>query len=93
MRVPVTLWLLLASGAVGTVGSMYLFGVDAFWPHAAMTASLAGSVSFMLFLIHDLDNPFQGDWRLRPDPIRYAVEQAAADAAHEAAARKKEPGA
>ena len=37
VRVPVVLWLLLLSGAVGTVGSMYLFGVDAFWPHAAMT--------------------------------------------------------
>jgi hypothetical protein len=23
-----------------------------------------GAVSFMLFLIRDLDNPFQGDWRV-----------------------------
>ena len=42
MQVPVTLWLLILSGGAGTVGSMYLFGVESFWPHAAMTASLGG---------------------------------------------------
>jgi hypothetical protein len=73
VRLPVLLWLLLLSGAVGTVGSMYLFGVERFWPLAAMTASLAGAVSFMLFLIRDLDNPFTGDWQVRPDPLLAAV--------------------
>ena len=73
VRLPVLLWLLLLCGAVGTVGSMYLFGVEQFWPLAAMTASLAGAVSFMLFLIRDLDNPFQGDWKVIPDPILAAV--------------------
>lgn len=83
VRVPVTLWLLILSGGAGTVGSMYLFGVELFWPHAAMTASLAGAVAFMLFLIYDLDNPFQGDWRLRPAPILLAVSQAEADVARD----------
>lgn len=87
VRLPVLLWLLLATGACGTIGSMYLFGVEAFWPHAAMTALLAGAVAFMLFLIGDLDNPFRGDWRVRPDPIVAAVEQAAADAERVAAGR------
>ena len=67
VRLPILLWLLLFSGAAGTVGSMYLFGAERFWPIAAMTASLAGAVSFMLFLIRDLDNPFQGDWQVSPD--------------------------
>ena len=40
---------------------------------------LAGAIAFMLFLIADLDNPFHGDWRIRPDSIVQAVEQAAAD--------------
>lgn len=74
VRLPVLLWLLLLSGAVGTVGSMYLFGVERFWPLAAMTASLAGAVSFMLFLIHDLDNPFRGEWKATPVPILAAVD-------------------
>lgn len=76
VRLPILLWLLLLSGAAGTVGSMYLFGSEQFWPLATMTASLAGAVSFMLFLIRDLDNPFQGDWRVVPDPILAAVVQA-----------------
>jgi hypothetical protein len=73
VRLPILLWLLLLTGAIGTVGSMYLFGVESFWPLAAMTASLAGAVSFMVFLIRDLDNPFQGDWQVSPDPILVAV--------------------
>ena len=75
VRLPILLWLLLFSGAAGTVGSMYLFGAERFWPIAAMTASLAGAVSFMLFLVRDLDNPFQGDWQVSPDLILAAVAQ------------------
>lgn len=74
VRLPVLLWLLLLSGAVGTVGSMYLFGAEQFWPVAAMTASLAGAVSFMLFLIRDLDNPFRGDWHVSPALIVAATQ-------------------
>ncbi|MBC7966703.1 MAG: DUF4239 domain-containing protein [Fuerstia sp.] len=74
VRLPVLLWLLLLSGAAGTVGSMYLFGAAQFWPVAAMTASLAGAVSFMLFLIRDLDNPFQGDWHVSPALIVAATD-------------------
>jgi hypothetical protein len=73
VRLPVLLWLLLVSGGLGTVGSMYLFGSERFAPLAAMTASLAGAVTFMLFLIRDLDNPFRGDWMVRPAPILAAV--------------------
>ena len=74
VRLPVLLWLLLLSGAAGTVGSMYMFGAEQFWPVAVMTASLAGAVSFMLFLIRDLDNPFQGDWHVSPALILAAAE-------------------
>ena len=73
IRLPILLWLLLLSGAAGTVGSMYIFGAEQFWPVAAMTASLAGAVSFMLFLIRDLDNPFQGDWQVSPALILAAA--------------------
>src|SRR4051812_7352607 len=73
VRLPVLLWLLLLTGAAGTVASMYLFGVERLWPLAAMTASLAGAGSFMLFLIRDLDNPFRGGWRGGPGALRAAV--------------------
>jgi Protein of unknown function (DUF4239) len=68
-RMPPTLWILLVTGGLVTVASMYLFGLDSFLVHALMTASMAGEVSFVLFLIGDLDNPFDGDWQVTPEPI------------------------
>jgi hypothetical protein len=69
MRLPVTLWLLIVAGGVVTVVSMYLFGMQTFWAHAAMTGAMAGSISFILYLIWDLDNPFDGDWQIRTEPF------------------------
>ncbi len=74
-RLPPIMWILLVTGAISTVGSMYLFGLDNFCSLAVMTASMAGGVSFVLFLIHDLDNPFTGDWQVTPEPIRLVLEQ------------------
>jgi hypothetical protein len=73
-RLPPIMWILLLTGALSTVASMYLFGLGDFASLALMTASLAGCVSFVLFLIHDLDNPFTGDWRVTPEPIRLVLE-------------------
>ena len=74
-RLPMTMWMLIVTGGCGTVTSMYLFGLEHFWPLAVMTASLAGCVSFVLFVIYDLDNPFNGDWQVRPDAIRLLLRQ------------------
>lgn len=75
LHMPVTLWALLLTGACGTVGSMYLFGLDDFWSLAVMTASLAGAIAFVLFLIWDLDHKFAGDWQVRPEPLRQLLKQ------------------
>lgn len=80
-RLPPTMWMLIISGGCSTVASMYLFGLEHFWPLAVMTASLAGCVSFVLFVIYDLDNPFNGDWQVRPDPIRLVLDQLETDIA------------
>ncbi len=69
-RLPKLLWALLIVGSIITVGLMYLFGVESLMVHAVLTAAMAGSVGFVLYLILDMDNPFWGDWRIRPDPIR-----------------------
>ncbi len=45
---------------------VYLCGPEQFRPVAAMTASMADTVSFMLLPIRDVDNPFQGDWHVSP---------------------------
>jgi hypothetical protein len=56
--------LLLYAGAVAVVGSMYLFGIERAWIHAILTGALAGALSHVLYLIHDLDSCFSGDWQV-----------------------------
>jgi Protein of unknown function (DUF4239) len=75
VRLPPTMWALVISGGCGTVMSMYLFGLKNFWSLAIMTASLAGCVSFILYVIYDLDNPFDGDWQVEPEPLQEILDQ------------------
>jgi len=75
IRLSPTMWTLILTGGCSTVMSMYLFWLKHFWGLALMTASLAGCVSFVLFVIYDLDNPFNGDWQVRPEPLRLILEQ------------------
>ncbi len=73
LRLPPLMWTLLLAGAALTVGSMALFGLDTFASHALMTASLAGLIGFILFVVYDLDNPFWGAWRVGPSPLLRAI--------------------
>lgn len=59
-RIPATMRILLFSGAVLIVGSMWLVLIPALWLHALVTASLAGGVAHILYLIVDLDAAFYG---------------------------------
>ncbi len=74
-RLPPILWILLVTGALSNVGSMYFFGLESFASLALMTASLAGAIAFVLFLIYDLDHSFSGDWLVTPEPMRRVLEQ------------------
>ncbi|HKE16383.1 MAG TPA: DUF4239 domain-containing protein [Kofleriaceae bacterium] len=64
LKIPLAMNLLLYAGAVIVVGSMYLFGVERAWIHAILTGALAGALSHVLYLIHDLDSCFSGDWQV-----------------------------
>jgi hypothetical protein len=64
LRIPLALRLLLYTGAVMTVGSMWLFAVQSFAVHAIMTGALAGSISHVLYVISDLDDCFNGNWQV-----------------------------
>lgn len=63
-RIPMTLRLLLYTGACITVGSLYLFGVADPVVHALMVGATAGALSHVLFVIHDLDDCFDGVWQV-----------------------------
>jgi Protein of unknown function (DUF4239) len=74
LRLPPSLWILLLTNGGLVVGSMWIFGLESFVAHGLMTAALAISIAFMLFLVADLDNPFWGAWRIDPNPFERAVE-------------------
>lgn len=60
-RIPLAMTILLYSGGLLTVGSVYLLAFDQVWLHALVTAALAGAIAHILFLIRDLDDAFSGD--------------------------------
>jgi hypothetical protein len=74
-RMPGSLWALLIVGSIVTIGSMYLFGVKSFVLHGLLTGAMSGSVGFVLYLILDMDNPFEGDWRITPEPLRRLLDR------------------
>jgi hypothetical protein len=64
LRIPLALKILIYAGAVLTIGSMYIFSIQNWIVHALMTGALAGALSHILYLVHDLDNCFAGDWQV-----------------------------
>lgn len=68
-RIPFALHLLLYGGAVIVVGSMWFFHVDSLWVHALITTAMAGAISHVLYVVHDLDDAFSGEWRVAPEPF------------------------
>ena len=69
LRIPLSLKLLIYTGAVLTVGSMYFLRVDSAWLHAVMTGAVAGAIAHILYIVHDLDDCFAGDWVISPEPF------------------------
>jgi hypothetical protein len=68
-KIPTAMNVLLYTGAAIIVGSMYLLPFAQFWLHATVTAALAGAVAHILYLIHDLDTAFAGDYQVDKGPF------------------------
>jgi hypothetical protein len=64
LKIPLALRILLYTGAVITIGSMYLFAVDSLSVHLIMTGSMAGVLSHILYVVHDLDDCFAGAFQV-----------------------------
>lgn len=73
-RIPLPILVLIYLGAIALVGSIYLFAVASGTVHALITGALAGGLSHLLFVVHDLDDCFAGAWQVP----RSAFERAAA---------------
>jgi len=68
-KIPIAMNVLLYTGAITMVGSMWLLPFEKFWLHAVVTASLASATAHILYLIHDLDTAFSGDYQVDKDPF------------------------
>ena len=71
---PNILLALLIFGALLTVLFAAVFSVEDTVPHALKTCVLALMISFMLYTVWELDNPFLGDVRIRPTAFQHALE-------------------
>ncbi|WP_416974787.1 hypothetical protein [Streptomyces sp. 4F14] len=54
------LWLGLIIGGVLTVAFMFMFGVERSVTHVVMVMGLSALITFLVLLIHQLDQPFNG---------------------------------
>lgn len=68
--VPLIVRILLWGGGMLTLCFTYFFGVKNVRSQALMTAALAIVLSFVLFLIVALDNPFHGSISVSPEPLK-----------------------
>jgi hypothetical protein len=71
-RMPFALRLLLYIGGGTLVLSMCLLAIDRFWVHALVTAALAAAVAHVLYIAEDLDDPFDGNWRVPREAFQRA---------------------
>jgi hypothetical protein len=75
--VPDSLWVLLIAGGILLVAFTYFFGHGSFRSQALMTAVLAATLSFSLFLIASLDSPYSGVAQVTPHPFVVEMTQVA----------------
>jgi amino acid transporter len=73
--IPIIVRVLLWGGGLITIAFTYFFGVKSVRSQALMTAALAGVVSFILFIVVALDNPFHGYLRVTPQPMQDVLDR------------------
>lgn len=73
-HLPPLLWAVLIVGALVTVVSSCLFGVENFKLHMVQVSFLAFLLALVLVAIGDIDSPFKGPIKVSPDGFRYAVQ-------------------
>ena len=68
------MWTFLLFGALIVTSFMYFFYAENFVAQGLMTAFLAGTIAFMLFLVFSLDNIYYGDVSVKPTYLLKALQ-------------------
>jgi hypothetical protein len=63
-------WVILIAGAVLCISYTFLFGIDNALVHCLMIGGLTIMIVVILFMIHTLDQPFQGAGHVGPDAFQ-----------------------
>lgn len=71
-HIPIAMTVLLYTGALIMIGSVYVLPFERFWLHALVTGLMSGAVAHILFLIRDLDEAFAGDYQIDQSPFMRA---------------------
>jgi len=83
--VPVLMWLLLIVGGLVVVGFCLLFAPESAAAHALMVGLLAAIIAANLYLVDDLDNPFDGWPRIEAEAMRSQLDRVIGEASRSAA--------
>ncbi|MCC7436968.1 MAG: DUF4239 domain-containing protein [Armatimonadetes bacterium] len=71
--VPNIMWVFLMVGGIVTIALTLMFGIDSRHAHAAMTAAVAGTIAFLLYLIAALDLPYSGALQVHPEAFQHTL--------------------
>lgn len=69
-RIPRTLWNLVVFASLVLVGGFLALGLRSFLLSVAIPAAVAGTLVFLLTVIQDMDNPFEGAWNVSYAPLK-----------------------
>lgn len=72
-RVSAVLWVVLVAGAIATISFTYLFSVDKLFSQVVMTMLVSLTLCLNFYLIVVNSNPFDGDFRIRPQIYQVAA--------------------
>lgn len=73
-HIPTLLWTVIIIGAMTSVGFSLFFGTKSFMLQAVMTSLFATTNILILLLILNLDNPFSGNVKIKPEAYIQIVE-------------------
>jgi hypothetical protein len=68
-RIPSTLWYLVVFASGALLAGFIVLGITSLVLSLAVVAAVAGCLMFLLCVLQDMDNPFEGSWRASYAPM------------------------
>jgi hypothetical protein len=81
--------LLLVLGGLFTAICMLYIGMENAWSQVLLTGMCVGFIALMLFVVHDLENPFRGSWAVGKESYSLALRRMESVRAGDAAERRE----